>query len=85
MIGALSCVHRFVELTIRLCRGTDTIKIFLWLEKLRSQARNAGGDVISHLGNHEWMNMLGAHSIVISPRLPLSSYSITQLTGGKFI
>ena len=42
-----------------ICRGIDTIKLYLWMEKLRDQARTSGGDVVSHLGNHEWMNLLG--------------------------
>ncbi|KAF7970107.1 hypothetical protein HWV62_24984 [Athelia sp. TMB] len=29
------------------------------MEKLRNQARNVGGDVLSHLGNHEFMNAIG--------------------------
>ena len=48
-------------------RGVDTVKLFLWLEQLRSQARAAGGDVISHLGNHEWMNLLGLSSLFLIP------------------
>ena len=40
-------------------RGDDTIKLYLWMDRLRDQARAAGGDVLSHLGNHEWMNAIG--------------------------
>lgn len=40
-------------------RGDDTIKLYLWMDKLREQARAAGGEVLSHLGNHEWMNAIG--------------------------
>ena len=29
------------------------------MEALRSQAQNAGGQMLSHLGNHEWMNAIG--------------------------
>lgn len=29
------------------------------MEKLRVQAQHAGGEVLSHLGNHEWMNVIG--------------------------
>jgi hypothetical protein len=29
------------------------------MEALRSQAENAGGQMLSHLGNHEWMNAIG--------------------------
>ena len=45
-------------------RGDDTIKLYLWFETLRSQARHAGGDMVTHLGNHEWMNLLGATFIL---------------------
>ncbi|EJD06841.1 Metallo-dependent phosphatase [Fomitiporia mediterranea MF3/22] len=51
-------VDLFVQTGDIIDRGVDTIKLFLWMEQLRSQARAAGGDVISHLGNHEWMNLL---------------------------
>jgi len=44
-------------------RGDDTIPLFFWMDKLRSQAEAAGGTVLSHLGNHEWMNMIGMYSI----------------------
>ena len=40
-------------------RGDDTIKLYDWMEVLREQAQQAGGNVISHLGNHEWMNVIG--------------------------
>jgi hypothetical protein len=29
------------------------------MDKLRSQAEEAGGTVLSVLGNHEWMNAIG--------------------------
>jgi len=29
------------------------------MDRLRSQAAHAGGVVLSHLGNHEWMNAIG--------------------------
>ena len=45
-------------------RGLDTIKIYTWLENLRSQARGVGGNIFSHLGNHEYMNALGTHNNV---------------------
>ena len=40
-------------------RGDDTIKLFSYMDKLRGQAYAAGGTVLSHLGNHEWMNVIG--------------------------
>lgn len=40
-------------------RGDDTIKLFLWMETLRAQALSVGAEVVSNLGNHEWMNALG--------------------------
>ena len=41
-------------------RGDDTIKLFSFMDKLRDKALAAGGMVLSHLGNHEWMNVIGA-------------------------
>lgn len=29
------------------------------MDKLRDQAEAVGGTVLSHLGNHEWMNAIG--------------------------
>lgn len=40
-------------------RGDDTILLFTLMENLRSQAAEVGGTVLSHLGNHEWMNAIG--------------------------
>jgi hypothetical protein len=33
------------------------------MEDLRSQAQRAGGQMLSHLGNHEWMNAIGQCAI----------------------
>ena len=41
----------------------DTIKLYEWIERLREQARNAGGEFFSHMGNHEFMNALGMCSL----------------------
>jgi hypothetical protein len=40
-------------------RGDDTIKLFTWMDRLRTQAASKGGVVLSHLGNHEVMNSIG--------------------------
>ena len=40
-------------------RGDDTIKLFSYMDSLRDQALAANGMVLSHLGNHEWMNAIG--------------------------
>lgn len=44
---------------IPLRRGDDTIKMYRYLEKLRVEAQQAGGDIRSHFGNHEVMNLIG--------------------------
>lgn len=49
---------------LRLFSGDDTIKIYFWMDKLRDQALAVGGTVLSHLGNHEWMNMIGGYEQV---------------------
>ncbi|KAF8751828.1 Calcineurin-like phosphoesterase [Rhizoctonia solani] len=40
-------------------RGDDTLKMYTLVDKLREQALHAGGQVLSHLGNHEVMNAIG--------------------------
>ncbi|TFY61470.1 hypothetical protein EVJ58_g4488 [Rhodofomes roseus] len=52
-------VDFFVQTGDIIDRGDDTIKLYLWMDKLREQAHAAGGTVLSHLGNHEWMNAIG--------------------------
>ncbi|KAJ7593324.1 Metallo-dependent phosphatase-like protein [Mycena floridula] len=52
-------VDIFVQTGDIIDRGDDTIKLFMWMDKLREQAAATGGLVISHLGNHEWMNAIG--------------------------
>ncbi|KAK7050885.1 hypothetical protein VNI00_004997 [Paramarasmius palmivorus] len=49
----------FVQTGDIIDRGDDTIKLFTWMDKLREQASTTGGVVLSHLGNHEWMNAIG--------------------------
>jgi Calcineurin-like phosphoesterase len=67
------CVFRYRH-TLRVSslthgpRGDDTIRLFDWMEDLRSQALGAGGRMLSHLGNHEWMNAIGQYVVQgISP------------------
>ncbi|TFK49965.1 Metallo-dependent phosphatase [Heliocybe sulcata] len=52
-------VDYFVQTGDIIDRGDDTIKLFAWMDKLRQQAPAKGGQVLSHLGNHEWMNAIG--------------------------
>ncbi|KAI0034580.1 Metallo-dependent phosphatase-like protein [Vararia minispora EC-137] len=52
-------VDYFVQTGDIIDRGDDTIRLFAWMEELRVQAEKAGGRVLSHLGNHEWMNAIG--------------------------
>ncbi|KEP51008.1 serine-threonine protein phosphatase [Rhizoctonia solani 123E] len=40
-------------------RGDDTLEMYALMDKLREQALHAGGQVLSHLGNHEVMNSIG--------------------------
>jgi hypothetical protein len=52
-------VDFFVQTGDIIDRGDDTIHLFMWMDRLRTQALHAGGVVLSHLGNHEWMNAMG--------------------------
>ncbi|KAL1754441.1 Metallo-dependent phosphatase-like protein [Schizophyllum commune] len=49
----------FVQTGDIIDRGDDTIPLFDLMDKLRAQAPATGGQVLSHLGNHEWMNAIG--------------------------
>lgn len=40
-------------------RGVDTIALYELLQRLRDEAKEQGGQVVSVLGNHEIMNMVG--------------------------
>ena len=40
-------------------RGTYAMDIYRMMQKLRGQAADAGGQVVSVLGNHEIMNSIG--------------------------
>ncbi|TFK75176.1 Metallo-dependent phosphatase [Pluteus cervinus] len=52
-------VDFFVQTGDIIDRGDDTIPLFFWMDRLRDQAQAVGGTVLSHLGNHEWMNVIG--------------------------
>jgi len=49
----------FVQTGDIIDRGDDTIALFDWMDRLRGQASATGGIMLSHLGNHEWMNAIG--------------------------
>ncbi|KAH0833044.1 hypothetical protein J3R83DRAFT_12035 [Lanmaoa asiatica] len=52
-------VDVFVQTGDIIDRGDDTIELFQWMEELREQAHGMGGEMVSLLGNHEWMNAIG--------------------------
>lgn len=52
-------VDVFVQTGDIIDRGDDTIALFFWMDRLRNQAIAAGATMMSNLGNHEWMNMIG--------------------------
>ncbi|TFK40433.1 Metallo-dependent phosphatase-like protein [Crucibulum laeve] len=52
-------VDFFVQTGDIIDRGDDTIALFFLMDRLRAQAHAVGGTVLSHLGNHEWMNAIG--------------------------
>ncbi|KAG8744551.1 hypothetical protein FRC12_014775 [Ceratobasidium sp. 428] len=52
-------VDFFVQTGDIIDRGDDTLEMYALMEKLREQAGQAGGQVLSHLGNHEFMNAIG--------------------------
>ncbi|KII85209.1 hypothetical protein PLICRDRAFT_45370 [Plicaturopsis crispa FD-325 SS-3] len=52
-------IDTFVQTGDIIDRGDDTIPLFEYMETLRDQAHAVGGTVVSHLGNHEWMNAIG--------------------------
>lgn len=52
-------VDFFVQTGDMIDRGDDTLEMFALMDKLRGQALDAGGRVLSHLGNHEVMNAIG--------------------------
>ena len=62
-------------------RGDDTIKLFSYMDKLRDQAFAAGGMILSHLGNHEWMNVIGMSSETYTRPTTLQVV-LSQVTGG---
>ncbi|KAF9468023.1 Metallo-dependent phosphatase-like protein [Collybia nuda] len=52
-------VDYFIQTGDIIDRGDDTIALFTWMDQLRAQAKRTGGTMLSHLGNHEWMNAIG--------------------------
>lgn len=71
---ALKCKGYTVQTGDVLDRGKDTIALYHLFDELRAQARQAGGDVLSLLGNHEYMNALGDWSVHIMAQLPLAGF-----------
>ncbi|QRV75188.1 hypothetical protein RhiJN_03203 [Ceratobasidium sp. AG-Ba] len=52
-------VDFFVQTGDIVDRGDDTLEMYELMDKLREQAISVGGRVLSHLGNHEFMNAIG--------------------------
>jgi hypothetical protein len=52
-------VDFFVQTGDIIDRGDDTIKLYTMMDRLRGEAASTGGVVLTHLGNHEWMNAIG--------------------------
>ena len=74
MIGSysqrpLACCESLSSRIPNFLSGDDTIALYRLMENLREQARAVGGDVLSHLGNHEYMNAIGIGSSAYRYRL----------------
>ncbi|KDQ07404.1 hypothetical protein BOTBODRAFT_38814 [Botryobasidium botryosum FD-172 SS1] len=52
-------VDFFVQTGDIIDRGDDTLQLYELMERLRVEAKAAGGTVLSNLGNHEFMNAIG--------------------------
>ncbi|KAG9077963.1 hypothetical protein FS749_010117 [Ceratobasidium sp. UAMH 11750] len=63
-------VDFFVQTGDIIDRGDDTLKMFVLMDRLREQALQAGGRVLSHLGNHEYMNAIGDWRYVRDSEIP---------------
>jgi hypothetical protein len=48
------------------------------MDQLRAQAEATGGTMLSHLGNHEWMNAIGMYN---AQALHLTSLTVGPVTG----
>lgn len=78
-------VDFFVQTGDIIDRGDDTLKLYALVDKLRDQAKEVGGTVLSHLGNHEWMNVIGAH---LRPSLATNKFmcfDFVQATGDTYM
>ena len=58
------------------CRGDDTIKLYDWMDTLREEAPAKGGQVLTHLGNHEWMNVIGDWRYVCGEVITMVEFTI---------
>ena len=77
-------VDFFVQTGDILDRGNDTIRLYALMEKLRAQAKHAGGTVLSHFGNHEFMNLQGSHKSFYFNLSTVLKLEFLQVTGGQY-
>ena len=60
--GTATCV----QVGDQLDRGKDEVAILHFLERLRTEARNAGGELIVMNGNHETLNVAGRYRYALT-------------------
>jgi len=60
--GTTTCV----QVGDQLDRGKDEVAILHFLERLRAEARNAGGELIVMNGNHETLNVAGRYRYALT-------------------
>jgi len=59
-------------------RGEDTIKVYELFDRLREESRRYGGRVVSHLGNHEYMNLIGDWRYVYQAPSDIKSFGSVE-------